>query len=70
MTPVALAAILSLVEEAITNFPTIAADIKGIFSKANPTPADWQTLRAQVLAKGYKDYVPASALPSAPPPAP
>jgi hypothetical protein len=63
MSPAALALIVSLVEEIVKVAPGAYADFKEIFSKANPTPADWEALRAKVLAKGYGDYVPASDLP-------
>jgi hypothetical protein len=63
MTPTALVLIFSLVEEAIKIAPQVETDLAGIFSTANPTPADWEALRAKVLAKGYFDYVPASQLP-------
>jgi hypothetical protein len=65
MTPAAIALIISLVEEAVKEEPAIQADIVNIFTKSNPTPADWEALRAKVLAKGYGDYVPASQLPPA-----
>lgn len=65
MSPQLLAIIVSLVEEAVSITPQLVTDIQAIFSKPNPTPADWETLRAKVLSKSYADYVPASALPSA-----
>jgi len=64
MTPAMLAIILSLVEEAINITPGIVADIQAIFNNPNPTPADWEALRAKVLAKGYADYVPSTTLKS------
>ncbi len=64
MTPAMLALILSLVEEAIAVTPGVIDDLKLIFNNPDPTPADWEALRAKVLAKSYADYVPASALPS------
>ena len=62
MTPALLAAIVSLVEEAIIQEPAIAAEFKNIFSKANPTPDDWTALRDKVLSKNYSDYVPGTEL--------
>jgi hypothetical protein len=62
MSPALLALILSLVEEAIAEAPAFVMDLKTIFDNAEPTPADWEALRAKVLAKSYADYVPASAL--------
>ena len=65
MSPTLIALILSLAEEAIKDAPQLAADLKEIFAKTDPTPADWQALREKALAKSYADYVPASALPPA-----
>lgn len=62
MSPTVIYLILSLVEEAVKDTPGIIADLQEIFSKPNPTPADWEALRAKVLSKSYGDYVPASAL--------
>ena len=58
-------AILALVQEAITLEPQVAVALQSIFSKANPTPEDWAALRLEILGQSYRDYVPASALPSA-----
>lgn len=65
MNPALLAAIVSLIEEAVTLAPGVIDDFKLIFNNPSPTPADWEALRAKVLAKSYEDYVPASALPAA-----
>jgi hypothetical protein len=56
---------VSLAEELLENEPEIAAAVAAIFTKQNPTPADWLAVHQQVLAKNYADYVPASALPAA-----
>lgn len=63
MNPALLAIIVSLIEEAVAQTPAIIADIQAIFNNPSPTPADWEALRAKVLAKTYADFVPASALP-------
>ncbi|MDE3068614.1 MAG: hypothetical protein KGJ60_13850 [Verrucomicrobiota bacterium] len=63
MTPTLLTLVVSLVEEAVKIAPAAAADFQAIFSKSNPTPADWEALRAKVQSKGYFDYVPDSDLP-------
>lgn len=63
MNPALLAAIISLVQEAITLEPSIQAELQTLFSQSNPTPADWEALRQKVLSKTYGDYVPATALP-------
>ena len=64
MPPQALTLALFLVEEGIKLEPSIAAELKALLEKTDPTPADWDALRAKVMAKSYADYVPASALPS------
>lgn len=65
MPPQALQLGLLVIEEAIKYSPQIAAEIQKLFTKADPTPADWDALRARVLAKSYEDYVPASSLKTA-----
>jgi hypothetical protein len=62
MNPVLLAAIVSLVEEAIIQEPKLVAEFKNIFGKSNPTTEDWNTLRDKVLSKNYSDYVPGTEL--------
>ena len=64
MNPAILSLIISLVQEAITLEPAIAAEFQVMFSNQNPTPADWEALRQKVLSKTYANYVPASALPA------
>jgi hypothetical protein len=63
MSPATIALVISLAEEAIKEFPAIKADFAAIFTKANPTAADWEALRSKVLSNSYADFVPASALP-------
>lgn len=63
MSPALIAAIIALIQEAITLEPQIAAELSAIFALGNPSPADWEALRAKVLAKSYTDYVPATMLP-------
>ena len=65
MSPALIAIIISLVEEAVKLAPGVYEDLQLIFSKPNPTPDDWEALRAKVLSVSYADYVPASALASA-----
>jgi hypothetical protein len=68
MTPATLALIVSLVEEAITEAPAAYAAFQAVFSKPNPTAADWEALRATVLSQSYASLVPDSKLaPDAPP---
>jgi hypothetical protein len=63
MNPATLSLIISLVEEAIKVEPSVQAALTSIFTKANPTPADWEALHAAVLANDYSSYVPDSGLP-------
>lgn len=62
MSQALLAIIVSLVEEAVKLAPSIVADFQAIFSKPNPTPADWAALRASILEKSYEDFVPDTGL--------
>lgn len=56
--------IITLIEEAIADEPKIEAALRAIFEKEEPTPADWDAARANVIALGsYKDEVPNSNLP-------
>jgi hypothetical protein len=66
MSPAALSIALFIVQEAIKDAPGLIAALKAIFTTADPTAADWDALRAKVLAKSYADYVPDSALTAAP----
>ena len=65
MPPQAIALALFIVEEAIKMEPAIAAALKDIFTRPDPTAEDWAMLRARIVAKDYADYVPDSALPPA-----
>lgn len=61
MTPAAIAAIISLVEEAISVEPEVAASIKNIFSTGADIPTiitQLQALRTQVAMNNYSTYVP------------
>jgi hypothetical protein len=62
MNPALIALIIQLVETAVADAPQLYDDLQNIFDNPNPTPADWEALRAKVLAEGYFDYVPDSAL--------
>jgi hypothetical protein len=62
MPPQALALALFLIEEGIKEEPALAADLRDLFNKTDPTAADWDALHAKVAAKTYRDYVPATAL--------
>lgn len=63
MPPATLTLIISLVEEAIKVEPQIQDALTKLFSKSDPTAADWAALRASISAKSYADFVPSSDLP-------
>ncbi len=63
MTPTLAAAIFTAVEELIKLSPGLIVDLQAIFSKPDPTAADWQALKDKVNAKSYWDYVKTSDLP-------
>ena len=62
MNAAAIQLALFIIEEGIKLEPSIAAEIKALLNKADPTAADWADLRAKVLVT-YESYVPATALP-------
>ena len=53
-----LALIIGLVEEAIKLYPTLAADIKTITSKPDPTPADWAALKQRINDMSFEALAP------------
>lgn len=58
-----ISTILTLVEFAIGEEPKVATALQEIFSKSNPTAADWQALRQKVSAMNYDTAVTNSQLP-------
>lgn len=62
MPPQALSLALFILEAAIKDAPALAAELKVLFTKTDPTPDDWAALHLRVAAKTYRDYVPATAL--------
>lgn len=58
MNPAAIAAIVTLVELAIREEPAIATELKAIFAKQNPTPADWADLRAKIYGASFATLAP------------
>lgn len=54
--------ILSLIEWAIGQEPAVAASLKNILSKPDPTPDDWAGERAK-WAQTYEQLVPDTKLP-------
>lgn len=63
MSPQIVQLVIFAVAEAVKAYPQLKAEIGAVLSKENPTPADWEALRAKVAEKGYFDFVPDSALP-------
>lgn len=57
MPPQVLSLLVFGIQQLITHEPEIAAEIKSLFSKADPTPEDWASLHAKIAAKSYDDYV-------------
>jgi len=49
-------------EEIIKVAPGLYQEFADLFAKDNPTPADWDALRAKIASKSYKDYVPTTTL--------
>jgi hypothetical protein len=62
MPPQALQLAFFLIEEGIKLEPAIAAELRALLNKNDPTAEDWAALRSRVQSKTYLDYVPASAL--------
>lgn len=62
MTPAMLTLIISLVEEAIKLEPAIATELQTIFSKSNPTAADWMALKAKVQSETFASLAPDAPL--------
>lgn len=50
-------------QELIKQAPGLWSAFAELFSKSNPTDADWDALRLKILSKSYKDYVPTTQLP-------
>lgn len=62
MTPATIALIIQLVQQLIIEIPSISAELQSIFNNPNPTPADWEALKAKVMAQSYATLVPDSKL--------
>ena len=58
MNPALIPLILGLVELMVKYEPAIAADLKNIFSKSDPTPEDWMALRAKVCGTPFEALAP------------
>jgi hypothetical protein len=61
------ATILSLVQFCIQEEPKVAASLKNLFGKGDPTPADWDAEITATRALDFKTLVPDSQLPPTPP---
>lgn len=48
--------ILFIFQELVKIVPGMATEFAKLFSKGEPTQADWEAFRARVLAKKYEDY--------------
>jgi hypothetical protein len=62
MSEVALAALVSLVEEAVKLEPSIAAEFRTLFNNPEATPADWQAVRTRVLGQSFESLAPDAKL--------
>ncbi len=62
MSPALLALIVQLVQLAIQEEPAIQAEITALLNKNNPTPADWEALRAKVLSESFGALAPDAKL--------
>ena len=58
MSPAMLAIIVGLVEEAIKLEPVLAAELKSLFAKDNPTPDDWIALKTKVVGTSFESLAP------------
>jgi hypothetical protein len=63
MDPATIALITFGIQEFIKVAPKLVDEFAALFSKGAPTDADWDALRAKILSKSYKDYVPTTQLP-------
>ncbi|HVV01395.1 MAG TPA: hypothetical protein VHH88_08535 [Verrucomicrobiae bacterium] len=63
MPPQIVSLIVFGLQQLIQHEPEIAAEIKTLFTKTEPTAADWMQLHLKVAAKSYADYVPVTVLP-------
>lgn len=58
MNPATIGLIIGLVEEAIKMEPAIAAELKALFAKNNPTPEDWLKLKVRVMSQSFESLAP------------
>lgn len=58
MNPATIALAIQFIQLAIQEEPAIAAELKAILSKADPTPADWEALKQKVLGDSFESLAP------------
>ena len=61
MTPIEVQFFIFLAEKLIAEAPTIAAEVKSILGKSNPTPDDWQQLKDKIAGENFSDLAPHAA---------
>jgi hypothetical protein len=62
MDPATLTLALACLQAALKETPVLVDDIRQLFAKGDPTAAQWEALRARVMANDYKTLVPNSRL--------
>lgn len=50
------AIIVSIIQLAVSAMPSIVSELRLLFSKGDPTDADWEALKRKVK-KSYDDYI-------------
>ena len=63
MNSILATAILTAFEQLLKLAPALIIDLQAIFSKTDPTGADWQALKDKVSSRDYWSYVKDSDLP-------
>lgn len=62
MSPATIIIITTLVQQLITEAPAVYAELQTIFSKPNPTPADWEALRTKIGSETFQSLAPDAKL--------
>lgn len=64
-------AAIRVISELLKELPALKKSVLEILSKEDPSPSDWDQLRARIAAKNYEDFVPDTAIrPNIPDPQP
>lgn len=63
MPPALISTGVFILQQAIKYAPGLVKDLRELFTKDNPTEADWKALHDKINSKTYYDYVPGTALP-------